>query len=208
MLTELPVKDFIAKLASDAPTPGGGSAAALSGAMSAALLSMVLQISLKKKNDTEEVKKMKEIMEECNKTAKRLTSLIDEDALAFDKVMEAYKMPKKSIEEKNERKKAIELQLKSASLVPLEVMKNVKKLFNHFDFVTMHTLKSTISDVGVALLLADTSIKSASYNVDINLKSIKDSDFKKKVKDEESEIISFAKNKLDASYKILQERLN
>ncbi len=208
MLTELPVKDFIAKLASDAPTPGGGSAAALSGAMSAALLSMVLQISLKKKNDTEEVKKMKEIMEECNKTAKRLTSLIDEDALAFDKVMEAYKMPKKSIEEKNERKKAIELQLKSASLVPLEVMKNVKKLFNHFDFVTMHTLKSTISDVGVALLLADTSIKSASYNVDINLKSIKDNDFKKKVKDEESEIISFAKNKLDASYKILQERLN
>jgi len=208
MLTELPVKDFIAKLASDTPTPGGGSAAALSGAMSAALLSMVLQISLKKKNDAEEVKKIKEIIEECNKTAKRLTLLIDEDALAFDKVMEAYKMPKKSIEEKNERKKAIQLQLKSASLVPLEVMKNVKKLFSYFDFVTMHTLKSTISDVGTALLLADTSIKSASYNVDINLKSLKDNDFKKKVRDEASEIISFARNKLDASEKILQERLN
>jgi len=208
MLTELPVKDFIAKLASDTPTPGGGSAAALSGAMSAALLSMVLQISLKKKNDAEEVKKIKEIIEECNKTAKRLTLLIDEDALAFDKVMEAYKMPKKSIEEKNERKKAIQLQLKSASLVPLEVMKNVKKLFSYFDFVIMHTLKSTISDVGTALLLADTSIKSASYNVDINLKSLKDNDFKKKVRDEASEIISFARNKLDASEKILQERLN
>ena len=208
MLTELPVKDFIAKLASDTPTPGGGSVAALSGAMSAALLSMVLQISLKKKNDAEEVKKIKEIIEECNKTAKRLTLLIDEDALAFDKVMEAYKMPKKSIEEKNERKKAIQLQLKSASLVPLEVMKNVKKLFSYFDFVIMHTLKSTISDVGTALLLADTSIKSASYNVDINLKSLKDNDFKKKVRDEASEIISFARNKLDASEKILQERLN
>lgn len=208
MLTEIPVKDFVAKLASDTPTPGGGAVAALSGAMSAALLSMVLQISLRKKKDAEEIKKIKEIIEDCNETAKRLTSLIDEDAEAFDKVMEAYKMPKKSIEEKNERKKAIQEQLKSASLVPLEVMKNVKKLFNYFDFAIMHTLKSTMSDIGTALLLADTAIKSASYNVDINLKLLKDEEFKKKVGDEASEIISFARDKLDDSEKIFQEHLN
>ncbi len=208
MLTELPVKDFIAKLSSDAPTPGGGSVAALSGAMSAALLSMVLQISLKKKDNAEEIKEIKKVIEDCNKTVKKLTLLVNEDALAFDKVMEAYKMPRKSTVERNERKKIIQLQLKSASLVPLEVIKNVEKIVNHFDFVVTHTLNSTISDVGTALLLADTAIKSASYNIDINLKFLKDEDFKKKVRDEASKTVSSARNKLDASEKIFQERLN
>ncbi len=208
MLTELSVKDFIRKLALDTPTPGGGSAAALTGSMSAAIIEMVLQVSLKKKDDPDEVEQCKEVAKKCSRLSKKLILLVDEDANAFDKVMAAYKMPKKNEEEKELRRKEIQLGLKVASLVPLEVMRNVKEVFDYFDFVINNTVDSVISDVGVALLLADTATRGAFYNVVINLKFLKDENFKKEIEDEATKIILFVKSKLDVFEEKIQRRLN
>lgn len=208
MLTELSVKDFIRNLSLDTPTPGGGSAAALTGSMSAALIEMVLQVSLKKKDDPGEVEKCKEIAKKCSRLSKKLILLVDEDAGAFDKVIAAYKMPRKNEEEKEHRRKEIQLGLKAASLVPLEVMRNVKEVFDYFDFVINTTVDSAISDVGVALLLADTATRGAFYNVVINLKFLKDGNFKKEIEDEATKIILFVKSKLDVFEEKIQRRLN
>jgi len=120
LLTDLTIKDFLKKTASNSPVPGGGSIAALSGAISASLLEMVANLTIGKKGYEEFEEEMKEISAELLEYRKKLIANIDKDSNAYDAVMAAYRLPKSNDEERDRRSGAIQEALKNAVLVPLE----------------------------------------------------------------------------------------
>ncbi|MFB0509288.1 MAG: glutamate formimidoyltransferase [bacterium] len=169
--------DFISDVSSSAPTPGGGSCAALAGAIGTALLVMVANLTIGKKGYeavSEIIKKTKEQLEPIKN---RFYNLIAEDAAAFDLVMAAYKLPKSSDEQKEQRLTAITNAYKKATEVPLETMQNVLEALNVCRPIVEKGNKNSISDAGVAIYYLETALQGARLNVLINLPSIQDEKF-------------------------------
>lgn len=176
------LNEFSEKLASNSPTPGGGSVAGLSASLSAALIEMVINLTdddslLNKKN-------------KLSKKRKEALDLIDEDAESFNKVMKAYKMSKNTEEKKEERKNAIQEGLYEASLTPLDTMKLGLKLMEIAREVINKSNPHAISDIGVAGLMGISAIKGAYLNVLINTQSLKDKNKAEKLENEANKIIS------------------
>ncbi len=182
MFADLKIRDFTEKLASDSATPGGGTASALAGSMSASLLSMVMRISIRKITDESIVLKMQSYTKECDRKSKEFLALMDKDAEAFDEVMKAYKLPKNTKEAKEERKSKIQIALKSAALTPLKTMEVVHETVLIAKDVMAFVPGSVVSDIGVSALMARSALKGAYYNVMINVKYIKDEEFCKDMK--------------------------
>ncbi len=161
-------------LASSLPAPGGGSVAALTGALGASLLAMVCHLTIGKEEFADIEANLQVALQKSDELRDRLTRLVDEDAQAFSSVIKAFKMPKDTAEEKAARTNAIQTGYKKAADIPytiattsLEVLvlaKNLIPLSN----------PNVITDVGVAALNAQASVESAIMNVNINLPSIKD----------------------------------
>ena len=179
-LIELTVKDFAALTASDAPAPGGGSISALCGALSAALVEMVANLTVNKEKYQEYQGEMSEIIENISSDRKALLVAVDDDTRAFDKYMAALKLPKGS----EERKTAMQEGLKEAALVPLSVAKRVCTLFPSIEKVLTHGNSNAVTDAMVATMLARTCALGAIYNVRINLSSIHDEAFVKELEGE------------------------
>ena len=179
-LIELTVKDFAALTASDAPAPGGGSISALCGALSAALVEMVANLTVNKEKYQEYQGEMSEIIENISSDRKALLVAVDDDTRAFDKYMAALKLPKGS----EERKAAMQEGLKEAALVPLSVAKRVCTLFPSIEKVLTHGNSNAVTDAMVATMLARTCALGAIYNVRINLSSIHDEAFVKELEGE------------------------
>lgn len=190
MLKDMKITEFLNELGSDSPAPGGGSVAALAGALSGGLVSMVGRLSGK----CEEQDKIKKIIEESDAVAEELKNLIDKDTEAFNKVMAAFKMPKGTDEEKTERKKAIQSGMKEAAIVPLEVMEKAIEAMELAKDIAVLGNKNAITDAGVSGIMGYAAVKGAAYNVQINLLSIKDEDFKREKADRLSELLIKAKN--------------
>ena len=179
-LIELTVKDFAALTASDAPAPGGGSISALCGALSAALVEMVANLTVNKEKYQEYQGEMSEIIENISSDRKALLVAVDDDTRAFDKYMAALKLPKGT----EERKTAMQEGLKEAALVPLSVAKRVCTLFPSIEKVLTHGNTNAVTDAMVATMLARTCALGAIYNVRINLSSIHDEAFVKELEGE------------------------
>jgi len=177
MLIDKSVQDFLGELASRAPVPGGGSVAALSAGLASALTEMVANLTVGKKGFEEIEEEMKQITQEASKYREKFLKDIDKDAEAFNKVMDAFKLPKNTPEEIDKRKQIIQEEFKNAALVPLEVGKNAVKLMEFILKVVEKGNKNAISDVPVAAMMARTAVLGVLYNVKINLQSIKDEDF-------------------------------
>lgn len=176
-LIEMKLKDFIDELSSDSPAPGGGSVAALAGALSSALSSMVCNLTIGKEKYKDVEYDMEKILERLQEIKKRLLDLIDEDTRAFNRVMEAFKLPKNTEEEKRIRKEKIQEALKKAALVPLETARLCAEIIEISKEVAEKGNKNSITDAGVSMIMADAGLKSAILNVKINLKSIEDEKF-------------------------------
>jgi formiminotetrahydrofolate cyclodeaminase len=177
MLIDKSISEFLAELKSDSPAPGGGSAAALVGAIGAALGIMVgnLTISSAKYEAVhEESRKLALDFEVC---LAALEKYIDEDTEAFTKVMKAYKLPKSTEEEKMVRLGTIQEALKAASSLPFEVAKICLKVLELSGKILSIGNANAASDAAVAGRMAQAAMWSAIYNVRINLGSIKDADF-------------------------------
>jgi formiminotetrahydrofolate cyclodeaminase len=194
MFSELSISEFISRLASDSPTPGGGSASAISGAMGAALLSMVSGIALKGSSESVEIEEKRN---KCYRISQEFIVLSDEDTKAFNEVLGAYRLSKVTEEDKEKRKQAIQISLKSATLVPLTVMRKVNELSFYLEEIHNFLIESTKSDFLCALILIESAIKGAFYNVQINLKSVKDSEFVSKTTDEAKGIYESFINKIN-----------
>ena len=177
MLTEKTVVRFLDELASQSPAPGGGSAAALAGAVGSALTSMVCRLTIGKKKYADVEKEMAALLGRSEDLRRRFTVLIDLDTTAFKKVMEAYSLPKESDDQNALRSAAIQEATKEAALVPLEVMKHAIDSMALAKVVAGKGNTNSVSDAGVSGLMLLAACESAALNVEINLNSIDDTDF-------------------------------
>ncbi|MBP6909034.1 MAG: glutamate formimidoyltransferase [Candidatus Saccharicenans sp.] len=180
-LSSLKLSDFLDELSMDSPAPGGGSAAALCGSLSAALSSMVANLTAGKKGYESVAAIMKSTAVRSQKLKEELLTAVDQDSRAFNRVMEAIRLPKGTPEQVKDREEALEKANKEATLVPLSVLEKSVELAVLAGEVATHGHKSSVSDAGVAGLTARACGSGAYYNVKINLPGIKDEVFKKKV---------------------------
>jgi glutamate formiminotransferase/formiminotetrahydrofolate cyclodeaminase len=169
--------DFLEEVAAPTPTPGGGSAAALSGAVGASLLSMVAGLTLGKKGYEAVQAEMSAKKAALDPMRGCFHALIEKDAQAFEKVMAAFKLPKASEEEKAARSAAIQKATQGACEVPLEVMGLAVEALQHAVAVAGKGNKNSITDVGVGAMYLETALRGAHLNVLINLPSLKDAQY-------------------------------
>jgi len=177
MITEDSVDKFLDDLAASAPTPGGGSAAAIMGAMGAALISMVCNVTLGKKGQDAAAAEMHAVLVESEKLRARLTAMVAEDIAAFDGLMGAYRLPKSSDEEKTRRNEAIQLSLRAATETPLACARACSQVITVSQRAAEHGYAGVISDAGVGVLAANSALRGAALNVYINAPSLKDRAF-------------------------------
>jgi methenyltetrahydrofolate cyclohydrolase len=177
MVKDKPIEQFLAELASSDPTPGGGSAAAIMGAMGAALISMVCNLTIGKKRYEAFDDELKTVLEQAETLRERLTDMIQADVEVFDRVMGAYRLPKNSDEEKAARGEAIQAALKAATDVPLDCARASAEVIKLSRTVAEKGNLNVISDAGVAVLAGYAALKSAALNVYINVGSIEDKAF-------------------------------
>jgi len=167
------VNGFLGELASDSPTPGGGSVAALCGALGAALASMVCNLTIGKKKYVDVEEQMNDVLEESEALRIELTQFIDEDAMAFDHVMEAMKLPKETDEEKASRRARIQEALVEAASIPIAVMGRCVAVIHLARLVAEKGNTNAVSDAGVAALVGRAGAHAARLNVLINLGGIR-----------------------------------
>lgn len=177
MLTELTVKDFLNKVAGSDPVPGGGSIAALNGAIASALAGMVANLTIGKKNyaDCEEL--MKQIAERAAGLKEEFVADVDRDSEAYDRVFACFKMPKATDEEKAARSAAIQEATKFAAQVPMEVARRAYGLMDTIVQVARKGNQNAVTDACVAMMAARSAVLAALMNVRINLGSLKDKEF-------------------------------
>jgi len=177
MLTNMTLSGFLDELASSSPAPGGGSVAALAGAVGAALTSMVCNLTIGKKKYAGVEADMKAILSQAESLRGQFTRLIDKDTVAFNKVMEAYGLPRETDPQRALRSAAIAEATKEATLVPLEVMKHCIDAMALVQEVAADGNQNSVSDAGVSAVMLNAACESAALNVRINLNSLSDSDF-------------------------------
>jgi len=168
------LQTFLDDLASKAPAPGGGGASALTGALAAALGSMVCNLTVGRKKFAGVEDEMKMVLEKTEKIRNRFTELIDEDEEAFTGLMNGFKMPKESELEKTLRSEKIQSATKKAALVPLEMMHHCCDLIPLAMAAAVKGNPNVLSDAGVSALLAGAAAQAAALNVHINLSGLKD----------------------------------
>jgi len=177
VITQASLNDFLDRLASSDPTPGGGGAAALMGAMGAALVSMVCNVSIGKKECEAIEPVLRAVLARSEALRPRVAAMAAEDEAAFGGLMAAYKLPKASERDKVARSAAIQESLRRATLVPLECARACAEVIALARRAGEHGYQHVISDAGVAVSAAHAALRSAGLNVLINAPSIKDRDF-------------------------------
>ena len=169
-LIERTLRAFSDDLASAAAVPGGGSAAAYSGALGAALTAMVGRIAERKETSPATIA----LIAEADNLRADFLRLVDDDSAAFARVSEAMKMPKATDEDKKVRKERMQSALLAASRVPLEVAKTSRRLLELCERSVATAPNATVSDIGVGALMAEAALSGAALNVMINLASVTD----------------------------------
>lgn len=177
MIKDKSVQVFLDELASKASTPGGGSAAAIMGAMGAALVSMVCNLTIGKKGYEGVEADLKATLADAEELRGRLTDMIRADVEVFDQVMGAYGLPKDTDEQTAKRADAIQEALRAATDVPLSCARACAEVIELSRAAAEKGNKNVISDAGVAVLAAYAALRSAALNVYINVGNIKDRAF-------------------------------
>ena len=173
-LAELTTAGFADLLASDAPAPGGGSAAALEGALGAALTAMVCSLTVGKKKYAEHEELAKSVQARAADLKERFVDVMDRDTEAFNVVSAAFGMPKATDEEKAARSEAIQEGLKGCTKTPFEMMELAVEALERTASVLGKSNDSAASDLGVSALSLRAAIQGAWLNVLINIGSLKD----------------------------------
>lgn len=193
------VADVLAALSSPDPTPGGGTAAAIAGAMGTSLLLMVTGLAKSRTNTDEEKAMLTGARAALGPIAAQLTRLADADAIAFDGVMAAYRLPKATDDEKAARTVNIQEALRGATVVPLETLRACAGAIAHGGTVAEHGNRSASSDVGVAIGLLKAAAEGAAANVRINLTSLKDESFRGATEAETAQLLEAVTNRAAAA---------
>jgi formiminotetrahydrofolate cyclodeaminase len=207
MTTQRSVENFLDDLASAAPTPGGGSAAAVIGAMGAALISMVCNVTLGKKGQDAVAPAMQAVRDESEGLRARLTSMVADDVAAFDALMAAYRLPKGSEDEKSRRAEAIQTTLRAATETPLACARACSEVVALSRRAAEHGFSGVVSDAGVGVLAANSALRSAALNVYINAPSLKDREYATAALAEIEKLLAQSARESEAVFELVRSRL-
>jgi formiminotetrahydrofolate cyclodeaminase len=174
MYIDQTLQQFLDDLSSSKPTPGGGSASALSGAMGAALASMVCRLTLDKDEYADVRQEIMDLLQHTEDLRQRFQQLMQEDIEAYGKLSEIFKMPRETSEERKARSSAIQEQLVQAALVPLEVAEAAADLMQACLRISEIGNSKVLSDIATGAMLASSAGAGAAWMVRINLQSLKD----------------------------------
>lgn len=202
------IQGFLDGLASSAPTPGGGGAAAISGAMGAALLSMVCNLTIGKKKYVEVEAELREVLAKSEALRAELTGMIADDVAAFDAVMGAYGLPKDTDEQKAARAEKIQAALKVATDVPLACCRVCRQVIDLSETVADKGNLNVISDAGVAVLSAHAGLRSAALNVYVNAKGLDDRAFAEARLSELERLLGDAGPLNERIYEVVKAKVN
>lgn len=177
MLRHQPLDALLEAFSSSDPTPGGGSAAALAGAVGASLLAMVAGLPKTRHGLAEDRAALDAARSALLSLRDTLAELVDRDTEAYDRVVSAFRLPRSTDEDKATRTAAVQTAFKGATEVPLAVMRACAAAMTHADTVAARGNPSASSDVLVGIELTAAGVRSARYNVEINLAALKDAEF-------------------------------
>ena len=195
MLANMKITEYLEKAAAGTAVPGGGSVAALNASLAAGLTEMVANLTSGKKGYEAVEEEMNDIVRKTSDLRAKLTAAIDRDAEAYSEVMAAFKLPGATDQEKKLRKQEIQKAFKHAALVPLEVANHAVKVLDLAGRAVGSGNKNAVTDGVVAAMNARTAALAALYNVKINLGSIEDDEFAKKLTREINDLEQQAKSK-------------
>lgn len=207
MLINMSFKKLIDETASSSPAPGGGSISALAGAQAAALICMYCSLTIGKKKYSSVEKLMQQTHLEASRFKEELLELVDEDANSFKAVMAAFNMPQDTEEAKEKRKAAIQESLQTAAEVPLKVSKRCLQLLQLARELCGQGNQNALTDLAVANLQAYAGLKGAAYNVLINLGTIKDEEFTRRLRHELENICQQGERLYRETLKEVEEEL-
>jgi methenyltetrahydrofolate cyclohydrolase len=202
------IEEFLDALASQSATPGGGGAAAIIGAMGAALVSMVCHLTIGKKKYAEVEAEMKDVLAKAEALRHKLTGMIEDDARAFDKVMGAYGMAKETDAEKGARDKAIQEALKIATDVPMACAQAAREVIDLAGRASEKGNLNVISDAGVGVLAGYAALRSAALNVWTNARMINDKTFAEAKLRELNQLLAGAEAATERAYDIVKGKVS
>jgi formiminotetrahydrofolate cyclodeaminase len=204
MSSQQTIQTFLDELASAAPAPGGGGAAALVGATGAALVSMVCNLTIGKEKFAAVEPDIQNILTHAENLRARLVGMMADDVAAFNTVMAAYRLPKNTDEERAARTAAIQEASKKATLVPLAAARACADVIDLCRPAAEIGNPNVISDAGVAVLCAQAGLKSAALNVLINLSAIKDEAFVSQHRAELDQLLSSHESLANQVYELVK----
>ncbi|MEE9552144.1 MAG: cyclodeaminase/cyclohydrolase family protein [Gammaproteobacteria bacterium] len=207
MIKDKSIQVFLDELASKASTPGGGGAAAIMGAMGAALVSMVCNLTIGKKNYEDVEDEIKDVLDKAENLRERLTDMIRADVEVFDQVMGAYGLPKETDEEKAARSETIQDALRAATDVPLACAGACAEVIDLSKVAAEKGNLNVISDAGVAVMAANAALRSAALNVYINIGGIKDKAFAEEREAKLEKILTGSDEKTEEIYQLVKSKL-
>ena len=207
-LVKMDLRQFCNETLSDSPAPGGGSVAALMGALGVSLGGMVANLSAGKRGWEDKLTYFSDWAVKAQQLKDEMLFLVDEDTAAFNKVMAAFALPKESAEEKAARSAAIESANKYAAEIPLRVMETASKAYPLLADMAENGNPASISDVGVGLLAVRACIEGAAMNVRINLAGLKDEKFKSTLQDKLKKISAESESQFKTIIKIVESKLS
>jgi len=186
---EQSLAQFLARLASAEPTPGGGSASALAGALAAALIAMVCRLTLGKEQFAGRQAEVRLVLDRTEPLLHRLAEAVDEDAQAYEAVVSAYRLPRGDQIERQTRRESVQRALHTATRVPLQVANDCAQLLDLVTVVLEKGNPNALSDAKVAAHLAEAGLRGAVQNVVVNLPGIEDLEFVERVQAEVTELL-------------------
>jgi formiminotetrahydrofolate cyclodeaminase len=206
-LAKKTIKSFLDELASSAPAPGGGSVAALSGALGAALINMVSNLTIGKEKYAGVQDEITALLKKSESLRNKLADLLEEDVAVYTRLSQTMKMPRDTEEQKNTRTKAMDKALKAATDVPLRVAEACASVMELCRPAAEKGNVNAVSDVGVGILMAEAGLRSAALNVLINLGWIKDDKFVSKNQKRLDALLSGKPALRDEIYELVASKL-
>ena len=203
----VPCNEFVEVLASKAPVPGGGGASALVGAIGTALGNMVGSLTVGKKKYADVEEEMYELKGKADALQKELLHLIERDAEVFEPLSKAYGMPRNTEEEKAEKARVMEIVLKDACSVPMEIMERCCEAIDLIEVFAEKGSTLAISDAGVGATFCKAALEGASLNVFINTKSMKHREYADELNKKADEMLSVYTKKAEEIYQGVAARL-
>jgi len=207
MYLNRPLREFLSDTSSRSPTPGGGSVSALTGALGASLLCMVANFTLGKKKYREVEGEVREILKEAEKLKDKLTTMIQQDIEAYQRLSQAMRASRDNSLVKEGRARILEDSLEEASEVPLRVAQLSYQLIKLGERLLSKGNPNLITDTGIGVLLGEAALQSAALNVEINLISVKDEEFREDKRMALSTLLSEGKRVREEVLRKIKQRL-